>query len=85
MKHYVTRWALSTGIRVIDNGRYTDDGKYFIAPSDGIFVAAREAHETLEQALVCARVMATKKAKQMRANADKFSDPTWQPKVVGTP
>lgn len=83
MIRYVTRWALSTGIRRID-GEYTDDGKYFTNKqgSAHVFVSAREAHETIEAATACARMMASKKAKALRAQADKLSASTWTPKVV---
>jgi hypothetical protein len=42
-RHYVTRWALSTGVRLV-GGYYTDDGKYFKA-SGGLFVRRSEAFE----------------------------------------
>ncbi len=75
---YVTRWALSTGIRK-ETGEYVD-GKYF--KSRDVFVSAKEAHETLDDAIRCAKLMAEKKAKSLRKQADVLSDPNWEPNVI---
>ena len=75
---YVTRWALSTGIRTI-RGEYTEDGRYFTAR--GIFVSAREAFESLVDAKEDARQKAVKKGARLIAQGKKLSDPRWEPKV----
>ncbi len=82
MIRYVTRWALSTGIREVE-GEYTEDGKYFTS-SKGypIFVSSREAHISLAEAVFEAKRMAAKRAKNLRAQAEKLESPDWQPKVV---
>ena len=80
MVRYVTRWALSTGIRQVD-GKYTDDGKYFFAGA--IFVTAAEAHESMAKAFAQARKMAAHKVESLRKQVAAFSDPKWSPKVVG--
>lgn len=75
---YVTRWALSTGIRTI-RGEYTDDGRYFAA--SGIFVAAKEAFANLDDAKNDARVRAARKGARLIAQGKKLSDPKWEPKL----
>jgi hypothetical protein len=75
---YVTRWALSTGIRTV-RGQYTDDGKYFICPS--LFISAKEVFETLDAAKEDARRRAAKKGASLIAQGKKLSDPKWEPKV----
>jgi hypothetical protein len=83
MKRFITRWALSSGIRTV-NGEYTEDGKYFTGGNgyDRVFVSAKEAHEFLPDAVACARKMAAKKAASLCAMAAKLSAPSWQPKII---
>ncbi len=80
MKRYITRWALSKGIRYVE-GRYVMPGDYFSA-GPGIFVRANEAFETLEEAKAKTREMAAKQVKSLLAKAKKLSDPNWEPKVI---
>ena len=85
MVRYVTRWALSTGIRIVD-GEYTEDGKYFHSRKNygGIFVAAREASETLELAQEEARRMAVKKVASLKKQIKQWEDPIWRADVIDT-
>ena len=78
---YVTRWALSTGIRKVE-GEYTEDGDYFTGGTGfaRVFVSKREAFETFTEALGVARTMAKKKAVSLRQSADAMADPNWEPK-----
>jgi len=80
MIRYVTRWALSTGIRKVA-GKYDDRGEYFMGP-DHLFVKASEAFETVEEAQARAREMAKKKAVSLRKTLAKFEDPKWAADVI---
>ncbi len=78
MIRYVTRWALSTGIKKVE-GEYTDNGKYFHA--GGVFVSASEAFDDLDKAKAEAKKRAQAKAKRLLAQSQALSDPRWQPKI----
>jgi hypothetical protein len=79
MIRYVTRWALSSGIRSV-NGEYTEDGKY--SHGKWVFVYAKEAFESLEKAVAEAKRMAKQRAANLRKNAEKLESPQWKPKVI---
>jgi len=75
---YVTRWALTSGIREV-SGEYTEDGRYFTAR--GLFVTADEAFDELSKAKSLAKQMARKKAASLRKTAEKLADPAWEPRI----
>ncbi len=79
---FVTRWALTSGIRTVE-GEYYDNKSYFSGKwkDYSIFVSAKEAFETLAGAKEEARRMAKKRASRLMAQAKKLSDPKWEPKV----
>lgn len=84
MIRYVTRWALTSGIRRVD-GEWRENGRYFTGrDGDGcrVFVSRPEAHETLEQAIICARAMAKNEGAKLEAKARKFLATTWEPKFA---
>ena len=80
MKRFVTRWALTSGVRVME-GTYTEDEKWFRGVKYG-FLRSSEVFKTLPEAVAHARVMARKKAESLAAQSMKLSDPKWEPKVV---
>jgi hypothetical protein len=84
MIRYITRWALSSGIRVVD-GNYTDDGKYFAANTgtfSAVFVSADEAFETIERAQAQARKMADHKINSLMKQVAVLRDPYWKAKIA---
>jgi hypothetical protein len=77
MIRYVTRWALTTGIRMVD-GQYTADNKYF--SKYGMFVTSGEAFETEEEAIEQAKKMAKHKVELLKKQIKVFEN-NWQPKI----
>ncbi len=80
MLRYVTRWALSTGIRQLD-GEFTDNAKFFIAKSPVIWLRTGETWVTLDDAQVEARRMADKRIATLKRAIAKLEDPNWKAKV----
>jgi hypothetical protein len=81
MIRYVTRWALSSGIRAVE-GEYTEDGKYFHGEELFTCIYAKEAFESLEKAVAEAKRMAKQRAANLRKSAEKLESPQWKPKVI---
>jgi hypothetical protein len=85
MIRYVTRWALSTGIRRLDGVIHRSNGReYFSALQHHpvVFVRTSEAFETEAEAVRHAYAMAEKKVASLKKQAAKLRDPAWRPKVV---
>ncbi len=84
MIRYVTRWALSTGIRKV-TGSYTKDMYFtdgYFTDGRGIFVSAREAFETVELAQQEARRLADRRIASFKKQIAKLESPSWTAKVV---
>lgn len=84
MVRYITRWALSSGIRKVE-GHYTDDGKYFSSRAGtmgGVFVSSKEAFVTLEAAQAAAKEMALRKVASLKRQIAALESPVWRAKVA---
>ena len=81
MIRYVTRWALTSGIRKVD-GEYTSGLRHFHDAGMGVFVNANETTETLRAAHAKAREMASREADRLEARMKSLRDPNWRAKVV---